>query len=76
MRSDTRALLKILAASFALVAVLFAALIGGVLGGLPKETLAAVAAALLLVGALAIGLVFGPGLTGRDRKRPAPDADD
>ena len=72
MRSDLRALLKILGASFLLWVVLIGVLILPALGALTRDVKICLALGVFLVGALAIDRLFGPALSRRDRESAEP----
>jgi hypothetical protein len=69
MRSDMRALLKIIGSSFLLVAVVAAILMAAALDVLSHEVAVYLALAVLVVGGLVIRLLFGRALVEPDRSR-------
>jgi hypothetical protein len=64
MRTDTKALLKIIGASVVVALVAMSLLVAAAVEAIPQRVAIGLTMAVLLVGAVAIGLVFGRGLLG------------
>lgn len=67
MRSDMRALLKILGASFLLALVFMGVLALAAFGAISQDVAIYLAMSVFIIGALAICRLFGPALLRRDR---------
>ncbi len=74
MRSDVRALLKILGASFLLAVLSMGIFALAAFGALSQEVAIYLALGVFIVGALAISRFFGPALWRRDREAAGPGA--
>jgi hypothetical protein len=72
MRSDMKALLKLLGASFLLAIVLVGILLLAAVGALSRDVAVYLALGVFILGALAIGRFFGPALVRRDQEASEP----
>jgi hypothetical protein len=74
MRSDMRALLKMLGASFLIAGVVMGILATAALDALSRDVAIYLALAVMVVGGLAIRRLFGPALLRRNRDAGERDA--
>ena len=68
MKSDTKALLKLVSTSFVVALAVLGVLLAAVLGWLPKQTAATIAAVFIIAGGLVLGRLFARGLMSSQRR--------